>query len=105
MGLSTDVTFWALPGYPNLQYSYLCKYRLGKLNEFSRVFHKMGQTGISPNLHTYNILLHVLGKSDKPVSAIGLLDHMDKVGCHPRTLYYTSLIDGLSRAGNLDACK
>lgn len=81
------------------------KYRLGKLNEFSRVFHEMGQTGISPNLHTYNILLHVLGKSDKPVSAIGLLDHMDKVGCHPRTLHFTSLIDGLSRAGNLDACK
>ncbi|CAL9005632.1 unnamed protein product [Prunus brigantina] len=42
---------------------------------------------------------------DKPLAALNLLNHMKKVGFDPSVLHFTTLIDGLSRAENLDACK
>lgn len=81
------------------------KYRLGKLDQFHRLLDEMGRSGLSPDFHTYNILLHVLGSGDKPLAALNLLNHMKDVGFHVTVLHFTTLIDGLSRAGNLDACK
>ncbi|CAA0387563.1 unnamed protein product [Arabidopsis thaliana] len=51
------------------------------------------------------ILLHNLGKGNKPLAALTTLNHMKEVGIDPSVLHYTTLIDGLSRAGNLEACK
>ncbi|KAJ3682182.1 hypothetical protein LUZ60_014755 [Juncus effusus] len=44
-------------------------------------------------------------KGDKPLAALNLLNYMSDVGFEPSVLHFTNLIDGLSRAGNLDACK
>ncbi|XP_042970850.1 pentatricopeptide repeat-containing protein At1g55630-like isoform X2 [Carya illinoinensis] len=74
-----------------------------------------------PFKHSYNAILvslltvnqyklidwvyqHMLGKGDKPLAALNLLNHMKEVGFDPSVLHFTTLIDGLSRAGNLDAC-
>ena len=81
------------------------KYRLGKLDQFHRLLDEMGQSGYSPDFHTFNILLHVLGKGDKPLAALNLLNHMKEVGCDPSVLHFITLIDGFSQAGNLEACK
>ncbi|KAL6321631.1 hypothetical protein AAG906_025463 [Vitis piasezkii] len=60
------------------------KYRLGKLDQFHRLLEELG---------------------NKPLAALDLLNHMKEVGFDPSVLHFTTLIDGLSRAGNLDACK
>lgn len=65
----------------------------------------MGRSGFSPNFHTYNFLLCVLGKGDKPLAVLNLLNHVKEVGFYPSVLHFTTLMDGLSRAGNLDACQ
>ncbi|XP_041002851.1 pentatricopeptide repeat-containing protein At1g55630-like isoform X2 [Juglans microcarpa x Juglans regia] len=74
-----------------------------------------------PFKHSYNAILvslltvnqyklidwvyqHMLRKGDKPLAALNLLNHMKEVGFDPSVLHFTTLIDGLSRAGNLDAC-
>ncbi|RVW74474.1 Pentatricopeptide repeat-containing protein [Vitis vinifera] len=54
----------------------------------------------SPDILTYNIVMW-----NKPLAALDLLNHMKEVGFDPSVLHFTTLIDGLSRAGNLDACK
>ncbi|XP_034711712.1 pentatricopeptide repeat-containing protein At1g55630-like isoform X2 [Vitis riparia] len=79
--------------------------RLGKLDQFHRLLEELGTNGFSPDFHTFNILLHLLGKGNKPLAALDLLNHMKEVGFDPSVLHFTTLIDGLSRAGNLDACK
>ncbi|KAM2281663.1 hypothetical protein ACFX1S_042228 [Malus domestica] len=76
---------------------------LGKLDQFHRLLDEMGRSGFTPDFHTYNILLHVLGKGDKPLAAPNLLNHMKEEGFDPSVLHFTTLIDGLSRAGNMDA--
>ncbi|XP_028103832.1 pentatricopeptide repeat-containing protein At1g55630-like isoform X2 [Camellia sinensis] len=75
-----------------------------------------------PFKHSFNAILHslivvnqykliewvyqqMLIEGDKPLAALNLLNHMKEVGCDPSVLHFTTLIDGLSRAGNLDACK
>ncbi|RVW27671.1 Pentatricopeptide repeat-containing protein [Vitis vinifera] len=58
--------------------------RLGKLDQFHRLLEELG---------------------NKPLAALDLLNHMKEVGFDPSVLHFTTLIDGLSRAGNLDACK
>ncbi|KAM1142069.1 hypothetical protein ACFX19_042649 [Malus domestica] len=78
--------------------------KLGKLDQFHRLLDEMGRSGFTPDFHTYNILLHVLGKGDKPLAAPNLLNHMKEEGFGPSVLHFTTLIDGLSRAGNMDAC-
>ncbi|CAD6213129.1 unnamed protein product [Miscanthus lutarioriparius] len=57
------------------------KYMLGKLDQFHRLLDEMGTNGLTPDLHTYNLLLHVLGKGDKPLAALNLLNYMSDVGC------------------------
>ncbi|KAE8733927.1 Copper transport protein family [Hibiscus syriacus] len=37
--------------------------------------------------------------------ALDLLNHMKEEGLSPGVLYFTTLIDGMSRAGNTDSCK
>ncbi|KAL3630613.1 hypothetical protein CASFOL_023597 [Castilleja foliolosa] len=81
------------------------KFRLGKLDQFHGLLDEMGRSGYSPDFHTFNLLLHVLGKGDKPLAALKLLNHMKGVGVDPTVLHFTTLIDGLSRAGNLEACE
>ena len=81
------------------------KYMLGKLDQFHRLLDEMERNGLAPDLHTYNLLLHVLGKGDKPLAALNMLNYMRDVGCEPSVLHFTNLMDGLSRAGNLEACK
>ncbi|CAI0403363.1 unnamed protein product [Linum tenue] len=62
------------------------KYRLGELGQVWKVVDEMVRNGYSPDFHTYNIILH-------------------EEGIGPCVLHYTTLIDGLSRAGNLQACE
>jgi pentatricopeptide repeat protein len=80
-------------------------YRLGKMDRFDRLFDEMARDGFSPDSYTYNILLHILGKGNKPLAALTTLNHMKEVGIDPSVLHYTTLIDGLSRAGNLEASR
>ncbi|KAL8095984.1 hypothetical protein AgCh_037093 [Apium graveolens] len=47
----------------------------------------------------------VAAHCDKPLPALNLLNHMKEVGIEASVLHFTTLIDGLSRAGNLHACK
>ncbi|CAJ2666683.1 unnamed protein product [Trifolium pratense] len=54
----------------------LAKYSLGKMNLFHRLLYVMERSGLSPDFHTYNILLHVLGRGDKPLASVDLLNHM-----------------------------
>ncbi|KAM1029470.1 hypothetical protein ACFX2A_042978 [Malus domestica] len=63
------------------------KYRLGKLDQFHRLLDEMGSSGFAPDFHTYNILLHVLGKGDKPLAALNLLNHMKEEGFDPSVLH------------------
>ncbi|KAI5343950.1 hypothetical protein L3X38_011826 [Prunus dulcis] len=78
-----------------------------------------------PFKHSYNAILHSLllvkqhkliewvyqqmlidgHWGDKPLAALNLLNHMKEMGFDPSVLHFTTLIDGLSRAENLDACK
>ncbi|VVA29219.1 PREDICTED: pentatricopeptide [Prunus dulcis] len=78
-----------------------------------------------PFKHSYNAILHSLllvkqhkliewvyqqmlidgHWGDKPLAARNLLNHMKEMGFDPSVLHFTTLIDGLSRAENLDACK
>ncbi|RAL50618.1 unnamed protein product [Cuscuta campestris] len=84
----------------------LCaKYRLRKLCHFHRLLDEMERNGVSPDFHTFNLLLHILGRENKPHAALNLLNHMKDIGCDPSVLHFTTLIDGLSRAGNLNSCK
>ncbi|CAN0891726.1 Pentatricopeptide repeat-containing protein At3g60050 [Linum grandiflorum] len=62
------------------------KYRLGELGEVWRLVDEMVRNGFKPDFHTYNIILH-------------------DEGIDPCVLHYTTLIDGLSRAGNIEACE
>ncbi|KAM1676493.1 hypothetical protein EV1_041555 [Malus domestica] len=71
--------------------------KLGKLDQFHRLLDEMGRSGFTPDFHT-------LGKGDKPLAAPNLLNHMEEEGFDPSVLHFTTLIDGLSRAGNTDAC-
>lgn len=66
--------------------------------------HEMGKWAYT-DLHTYNLLLHVLGKGDKCLTALNLLNYMNDVGCVPNVLHFTILIYGLGHAGNLEAYK
>ncbi|PNT11045.1 hypothetical protein POPTR_012G141400v4 [Populus trichocarpa] len=61
---------------------FYAKLRLGKAPEFHRLLDEIIGYGIFPDFHTYNILLH-------------------EAGIDPTILHYTTLIDGLSWAGNL----
>ncbi|XP_073286146.1 pentatricopeptide repeat-containing protein At1g55630-like [Primulina huaijiensis] len=81
------------------------KFRLGKLDQFRRLLDEKGRNWFSPDFDTFNLLLHVLGKGDKPIAALKLLNHMKEGGgVDPSVLQFTTLIDGLRRAGNMDAC-
>ncbi|KAL8105157.1 hypothetical protein AgCh_029088 [Apium graveolens] len=75
---------------------------LEKLEQFHRLLEEMGRNGFSPDYYTFNILLHVLGKGDKPLASLNLLNQMKEVGTDASVLHFTTLIDGMSRAGNLD---
>ena len=46
------------------------KCRLGKAPEFHRLLDEMLGHGIFPDFHTFNILLHVYGKTDNPLGAL-----------------------------------
>lgn len=78
------------------------KYRLGKSNQIHRLLNEMAQHGISWDVYTYSILLHVLGRN-KPHAVHDIWNHMKDAGIVPNVVHFTSLIDGLSRAGNMDA--
>ncbi|XP_074376521.1 pentatricopeptide repeat-containing protein At3g60050-like [Apium graveolens] len=58
----------------------VAKYRLGKLEQFHKLLEEMGRNGFSPDSYTFNILLHVIGKGDKPLPAFNLLNYMKEVG-------------------------
>ncbi|CAD5326314.1 unnamed protein product [Arabidopsis thaliana] len=51
------------------------------------------------------ILLHILGKGNKPLAALTTLNHMKEVGIDPSVLHYTTLIDGYVVSGELDKAK
>ncbi|CAH1445567.1 unnamed protein product [Lactuca virosa] len=79
------------------------KYRLGRLDQFHSLFDEMGRNGFPPDLHTFNILLHIYGRANKPAEAVVHLSMMKEAGIEPNVLHFTNLIDALSRAGNMDA--
>ncbi|KAF2320387.1 hypothetical protein GH714_027361 [Hevea brasiliensis] len=90
---------------------------LAECEEFKamwRLLDEMVENGFSTTARTFNILICTCGEAglarkvverDKPLAALNLLNHMKDVGFDPNVLHFTTLIDGLSRAGNLDACK
>jgi pentatricopeptide repeat protein len=49
---------------------FYAKLRLGKAPEFHRLLDEIIGYGIFPDFHTYNILLHVYGKTDNPLAAL-----------------------------------
>ncbi|KAI9073021.1 hypothetical protein K1719_045000 [Acacia pycnantha] len=89
-GLSSDTFTYNIVMY--------AKYRLGKLDQFNRLLDEMGRNGFSPDFRTYNILLHVLGKGDKPLAALKLFNHMRETD----VVAYTVMITGYVMAGELE---
>ncbi|XP_060675653.1 pentatricopeptide repeat-containing protein At3g60050 [Ziziphus jujuba] len=96
-GISRDVLTYNILMFAN--------YRLGNGVKYYHLFGEMIRDGFSPDSHTYNIMLHVHGNANEPVKALRVLHEMKEKGFEPNVLHFTSLIDGLSRAGNLAACE
>lgn len=111
-GFSSDILTYNIVIY--------AKYRLGKVDQVLTLLGEMDRNGFSPDFHTYNILLHAiskgdigkgdldkedLGKEKEQFKALKLLNYMRETGIEPTVLHFTTLIDGFSRAGKLDACQ
>ncbi|KAH0884519.1 hypothetical protein HID58_060615 [Brassica napus] len=65
----------------------------------------MARDGLSPDLYTFNILLHILGRGNKPLAALTTLNHMKEVGIEPSVIHFTTLIDGYVISGELEKAK
>ena len=81
------------------------KNRLGKLDEFHRLLEELDTNGFPLIFkHLISFSLRLLGKGNKPLAALDLLNHIIDVCFDPSGLRFTTLIDGPSRATrNLDA--
>lgn len=84
----------------------------GEFADACTVLVEMVSRGCNPNLQVYgtlkwyvNKLIPVLGKQNKLGLAINLLNGVNKVGLALRIGHFTLLLDGLSKARNLDACR
>lgn len=58
--------------------------------------------GLSPNVATYNILIHSLGRAKRPEHAVRAWELMHKNGLQPNQLTYNSLLDVLIEGQKLD---
>ena len=50
------------------------------IDHFHRLLDQMGRNGHCPDIHTFNVLLHVLGKGDKLSKAHEIINDMIKKG-------------------------
>lgn len=96
-GISRDIFTYNIVMWAN--------YRLGNIAEFFHLFNEMTSEGFCPDLHTYNIMLHVFGRRNERHKVHNVFKEMKERGIEPKVLHFTSLIDGLSREGHLDACE
>ncbi|GAB2240991.1 hypothetical protein Droror1_Dr00021509 [Drosera rotundifolia] len=69
---------------------------------FHRVYYKMLELKIGPDVYTYTILIKALCKAGKVEEANRLLSEMGEKGCSPNVVTYNIVIDGLCRVGALD---
>lgn len=66
-----------------------------------RVFEKMIESGVQPDVVTYNTMINVLVKSQRLSDAFGLFQQMKSYEISPTVVTYTSLIDGCGKSNNI----
>lgn len=71
----------------------------GKIMKAYDLLMQLSDSGVVPNIMTYNILINGFCKSGNMNSALKLLEILQRKGHSPDHITYGTLIDGLQRAG------
>ncbi|XP_076892176.1 uncharacterized protein LOC143543826 [Bidens hawaiensis] len=76
--------------------------KLGRVDECWGVYEEMGKVSVRGNTFTYNILTHVVCKSEEYVGKVNrFLEKMEEEGFDPDIVTYNTLIDSYVRRGRL----
>ncbi|KAL5818401.1 hypothetical protein ACOSQ4_022243 [Xanthoceras sorbifolium] len=73
----------------------LCK--AGRLKVAWKIFHKLSQEGLKPDVVTYLVMINGLCKDGQLEEATNLLSIMEDEGCAPDVITYNTLMRGFSQ--------
>ncbi|XAR68504.1 hypothetical protein NMG60_11003643 [Bertholletia excelsa] len=71
-------------------------------DEAVEAFGRMKDFNCKPDLHTYNVILHVMVRREVILLALAVYNMMLKSNCAPNCATFTMLIDGLCKSGNTE---
>lgn len=68
-------------------------------------YKRMLKLKIAPDAITYNVMMQIMGKINRPDKAQQFFDLMTKHNVTPNTQHYNALLSAHSAAGNMSACE
>lgn len=71
----------------------------GQLDAAKRIFNKLAETSLKPNVYTYGSLMHGCAKSKAHRHALHLLDRMKEEKITPNQVVFTSAMEACAEAG------
>ncbi|KAF9605751.1 hypothetical protein IFM89_018147 [Coptis chinensis] len=88
------------PGFKHDGHSFTTM--IGILDAMNRLLDEMVRDGCTPNVVTYNRVIHSYGRANYMDEAVKVFYKMQEAGCEPDRVTYCTLIDIHAKAGFLD---